>query len=102
MYKGLLIHVHIFSVLVKTEKPQSEVLKIHAEITPILMVNGCYAFSTGHIRRRLIFLLSYFALFPQQQTRYFLSVYFYYLILILVSSESGSLTALHGSQKGTH
>lgn len=33
---------------------------------------------------------------------FFVSVYFYYLILFLVPSDSGSVKSLHGSQKGTH
>lgn len=49
-------------IFVKAEQIQSEVLKIHAEITPVLMADGCYSFSTGYIRRWLILSLCPFIL----------------------------------------
>lgn len=96
----------------KAGQTQSEVLKIHAETTPLLTADGCYSFfpqviSEGGSSFWPSFILVY--LFYSEPPNLplpslpplLVSVYFYYLILFLVSSELGSVTALHGSQKGT-
>ncbi len=50
---------------VKAGQTQSEVLKIHAETTPLLMANGCYSFFYRLYQKvsHLIFLPFYFTLF---------------------------------------
>lgn len=95
----------------KAGQTQSEVLKIHAE-TPLLMDYGCYLFSTGYIRRWLISLFCPFIILvylfysdpPNQPLpslpSLFVSVYFYHLILFLVSSESGSVTLFMAIRRG--